>query len=385
MPTLDYKLHTRLDDAVRDFVVSSIQRSYATNRIEIAGDRLTVGFDENVSPTAFSGLVKRLLYISRSINKDLLYENSVDHPYGEDPIVHLLESRDVIKVADGLYLYQGEFWRVFQALHDYVKRLAREYEAVEQEYPVLWPIDLFRKINYFAEFPQQAILSTSVKGSFEDKESFAQRYATGEDYESVAVTEHMADCRHGLQPAVCDLCYYTLSNETDYQNTIYTTYNKVFRNEYSTTDSLDRLLAFSVRDIMFVGDRDFVLDVRQRLIEDLIEFLRILDLNCRIETASDPFFTNDSAMKAVFQNTARLKYELLARLNHSGVYIAVGSINLHLDFFGRAFNIRLPDGTFAHSGCIGIGFERLAYALYCQYGPDLGGWPTELRKALGLA
>ena len=133
-----------------------------------------------------------------------------------------------------------------------------------------------------------------------------------------------------------------------------------------------------------MGDEAFVLDVRQRLIEDLSAFLEKLNLNCRIETANDPFFSNDAAMKNVFQNASRLKYELLARLNHSGEYLAVGSINLHLDFFGNAFDIRLPDGGHVYSGCIGIGFERLAYALYCQFGHEVDRWPNELRELLGL-
>ena len=228
------------------------------------------------------------------------------------------------------------------------------------------------------------ILATTVKDTFEDRGRFAHRYSQDQDYDAVRVQDGLADCQYGLQPAVCDVCYYTLSHATDHGNTVYTTYNKVFRNEVSPTGSLDRLTAFSVRDIMFVGDRDFVLTMRQRLIEDLSEFLRVLDLDCRIETANDPFFMNESAMKSVFQNASRLKHELLVRLNYSGEHLAVGSINLHLDFFGKAFDIRLPDGTWAHSGCIGIGFERLTYGLYCQYGPDIETWPTALRQTLGL-
>lgn len=384
MSALDYKLNVDLDDKARSFVMSSIERSYHTSSVEISGDTLTATFEEEVSPEGFGELMTRLLYISRSINADVLYENEVQHAYGENPMPHLLAGGDVIKIGTGLFLFQGVFWKVFQGLHEYVKDLARKYDAVEQEYPALWPVDLFKKIDYFKEFPQQAILATTVQNSFEARAQFAERYAKDQDYQTVATDELLADCTYGLQPAVCDVCYYALRHARDHQNRVYTTYNKVFRNEVSKTDSLDRLPAFSVRDIMFVGDEAFVLEVRERLIEDLSEFLAKLNLNSRIETANDPFFTNDSAMKNVFQNASRSKYELLARLNHSGEYIAVGSINLHLDFFGKAFDIGLPDGGPVHSGCIGIGFERLAYALYCQYGHQVESWPTELKELLGL-
>lgn len=384
MTVLDYKLSAELDEKAKSFLVSSIERSYDTLDVAISDGTLTATFEEEVSQERFSELMTRLLYISRSINQDVLYENKVEHPYSENPMPHLLESGGVTKIADGLFLFQGMFWKVFQGLHEYVKDLAKKYEAVEQEYPALWPVDLFKKINYFKEFPQQVILAATVKNSYEARKKFAERYASDQDYETVSSAEHLADCVYGLQPAVCDVCYYALSQARDYENRIYTTYNKVFRNECSKTDSLDRLLAFSVRDIMFVGDEAFVLDVRQRLIEDLSAFLKLLGLNCRIETANDPFFSNDTAMKSVFQNAANLKYELLARLNYSGEYIAVGSINLHLDFFGKAFDVCLPDGSSVHSGCIGIGFERLAYALYCQFGHDVERWPGDLRARLRL-
>jgi len=196
---------------------------------------------------------------------------------------------------------------------------------------------------------------------------------------------HLEPCRMGLQPSVCDLCYYALRNVTDHQNTVYTTYGKVYRNEVSADNSLDRLLAFSVRDIMFVGDEQFVLDMRQRMIEEMIELLRFFNLQSRIETANDPFFTNDSTIKNVFQYASRLKYELLARLPYKDADLAVGSINHHLNFFGKAFDIRTSNGEQAYSGCLGIGFERLAFALYCQYGVDVQNWPTEIRRELGLS
>ena len=90
-------------------------------------------------------------------------------------------------------------------------------------------------------------------------------------------------------------------------------------------------------------------------------------------------------MKSVFQNAHRLKYELLATIPHLGREIAVGSVNLHTDFFGRAFDIRLPDGKPASSGCIGVGMERMTYALFCQHGPTLATWPDEVLHYLGVA
>jgi seryl-tRNA synthetase len=190
----------------------------------------------------------------------------------------------------------------------------------------------------------------------------------------------MAPSDFGLQSAVCDTCYYVLKGKRGFGNTLFTTYNKVFRNECSETNSLDRLTSFSVRDIMFVGDQKFVMQQQQKMIELAIEFLAWLDLDSSIAAANDPFFTDESMVKAVYQNASELKYELLVKLPFSGKDLAVGSINLHQDFFGQAFDIKLSEGGFVWSGCLGIGFERIVYALYSQYGTASGSWPAHLRR-----
>jgi hypothetical protein len=63
--------------------------------------------------------------------------------------------------------------------------------------------------------------------------------------------------------------------------------------------------------------------------------------------------------------------------------IAVGSINNHLDTFGKSLSIKNKKG-FVHSGCMGIGFERLVFALYCQLGTDLKKWPKSLKNLLNI-
>lgn len=372
-----------LDDKVKGFITSSIETSFNVKKIDITSDKISVEFEEDVSEEKFIKIIKNLLYISKSINRDVLFENKPCHEYNENPMSHLEACKDVIRIADGMFLFQGIFWKIFKSLHEYVKNLAKKYNAIEQEYPTIWPIDLFRKIDYFKEFPQLVFLTTNVKDGFDERNNFSKLYNKDNIYNSIKIDKNIDNSRYGLAPAVCDPCYYALENTNDIQNNIYTSYNKVFRHEFSKTNSLDRLQIFSMREIIFVGDKNFVLMTRQRLIDDLIELLKYLNLDSKIETANDPFFS-ETAMKSMFQYVSRLKYELLAKLNYSDSYLAVGSINFHLDFFGRAFNIKLPDRSYMYSGCIGIGFERLVYALYCQYGHKIEEWPKDIRNKLNL-
>ena len=384
MRVLKYELTESLSDSAREYIDETLRRSFATEQVEITESSIEVHANGDSSQERFADVVGNLIYVSRSLNRKVLYESNERHRYSDNPMEPLLESRDVIRTADGMFSFQGEFWRVLKSLKRHVFEISEKHAAVEQEYPVLWPVDLYKKINYFREFPQQIIMASPLEGDFGTRDGFAVKYSKDEDYEAVSMQDGFAPSTYGLQCAVCDTCYYNLRGTSQHPNSIYTTYNKVFRNETSSTQSLDRLLTFSVRDIMFVGEQDFVLLMRQKMLDESAELLAGLGLESRIETANDPFFSNDSVVKNLFQNSSSLKYELVARVNYQDRFIAVGSVNLHLDFFGQAFDITGQDSQPVYSGCLGIGFERLAFVLYSQYGSHIAEWPQNVRALLRL-
>ena len=368
-----------LTPGVINFITDSIRRSYDVLDLRIEDNTLEVSFREEVSGDDFVGLVQRLAFVCRSMDCKVLFENhpKLDCASKDDPLGALIRREDVQKIDVGTFLFAGDFLKLRRHFDEEWRQRALQIGAHEQEYPVLWPTRLYRKINYLAEFPHQVILASPVRSNHDDLTAISKKYTNQIEYEAIEMDTHMDVSRYGLQCAVCDICYYALEGARDYADTLYTTCNKVFRNESSATGSLDRLTNFTVRDIMFVGSRDFVLEWRQRMLDMACEFLQEVGLDARIATANDPFFTNDALVKSVFQNASELKHEMLARLPFSGQDLAIGSINLH-----QAFDIRLPGGEEAWSGCLGIGFERLVYAIYCQYGTEPRAWPAGLRALL---
>jgi seryl-tRNA synthetase len=384
MRELNYTLEVAATAEQVAYVEQALRTSFNLGAVRRDGCGLVIEHAESEAPEAIRAMTKRFFFISKNINKDLAFDTGLVPRYTTDPQPELERRREVMPIEPGFFSLQGDFLRVFQALNAKVLGFAKDIGAVEQEHPVVWPMRLFKMIDYFHEFPQQMILCAPVKDDFASRSAFSKRYGKSEGFDAVEMDGLIADGRYGLQPAVCDCCYYVLEGATAHKDTHYTTYNKVFRNERSSTNRLDRLTNFSVRDIMFVGREAFVLEARARLIEVLSGFLVGLQLQAKIETANDPFFANDAAMKTVFQNAHKLKYELLARIPHLDRDIAVGSINLHTDFFGKAFNIGLAGGGLASSGCIGVGMERMAYALHCQHGPALADWPLAVRDYLNL-
>jgi hypothetical protein len=373
-----------LSEKQMEFLEDSISECFPTCSLKQTPHHLAFSIDDSESAQNLASNLKKLLFISRGLDqKESIFSQINDYDFSKDPMDLLVANEQVVPFGEGLFVFQGEFLRVFKSLNSHFLNLAiTEFDAIEQENPSVWPIDLFNKVNYFKEFPQHASLIAGIRKDHKELSSFSSLSEEYKKQNFVKLNDSFDNCKYGLQPAVCDTCYYILKNKQDVQNSIYTTYNKVFRNEFSQNNSLDRLPVFSVRDIMFVGDKQFVLHQRQLLIEKLTQFLKKTGLNCSIEAADDPFFST-SLEKKLFQFQFESKYEILASIPYLNKRIAIGSINLHLDSFSSAFNFT-REGSEIYSGCIGIGFERLLLAFYSQFGNEVSKWPPSLKNLLDL-
>ena len=380
--------HFKINDDQKNFIHDTILTSFPQIKLIIEKDCIKITNFKKNEILHIKKSVKSALFVSRGIQKrKIIFKQNNSIRFDKDPLNILRKKKEVVNISSNLYQFQGQFLKIFRGCNKYFFDLAiKKYKAIDQENPLLWPIDLYKKINYLSEFPQQSLFMVGIKKNFRNYNDFSKKYSKNKKYKTVKIEKKFfKESEYGLQPAVCDNCYYALSNTTDLKDTVYTTYNKVFRDEKSKKNTLDRLMSFSVRDIMFVGTKDFVLKIRQKLIEDIIKFLKITNLNCSIEVADDPFFTG-KANKKLFQHLFELKYEILAYIPFLKKKIAIGSINYHLDTFGDAFNIKShkKKKEKMYSGCIGIGFERLILALYSQHGTDIRHWPNKFKKKLKL-
>ena len=86
-------------------------------------------------------------------------------------------------------------------------------------------------------------------------------------------------------------CYPTLEGKKiEAEGAAFSWKGRVFRYESRNLVGLDRLWEFNVRELVFVGGEAHVADCRARVLPVIGELAQIFDLECRIETASDPFF-----------------------------------------------------------------------------------------------
>lgn len=270
-------------------------------------------------------------------------------------------------------------------LDDWLREIIRtRLGGVEYRYPTVIPTSTLQRCGYFESFPQFLMFVTRLHGDVDTYHRFLQTYGESGRALDAAVLADCDDVDLCLPPT---MCFHTFSQFTGAQlggeeNRVVTARGKSFRFESRYAATMERLWDFTIREIVFLGSREFVLQSRQAVIDALHELVTALALTATCEVANDPFFTEDTAGKIVSQRLLELKYELRLALP-DGRSLAAGSFNFHDDFFSSRFEIGRGEDQLALSGCVGIGLERFAYAFVCQHGLDPSTWPPAVRDALG--
>jgi len=361
-----------------------LKRSFDVVSISHDAASVIVSVNDDISSENLNLVLRRLLQVRRYASEDCIFSRRVEGLNG-DPQPALECKGEVVSIGQGLFAFRGDFLRVRTMLDRRIQSTAGRHGAAELAYPALWPVQMLQSIDYFHDFPQLVMLAAGVGPGYDARTVFAERFRKDSVTKAIACTAEngLAPASNALAPTVCDCCYWLLRGQRDVTNQTWTIHGQVFRNEASLDRRLDRLTAYTMREIVMVGTAAFVMERRETFIDEIIKLITALDLACDIVAADDPFFCNDALKKNAFQNIARLKYEVRVPL-FGEASTAVASINLHNDFFSRNYDFEAADGSHPISACIGFGYERLAYVLFCRHGADLARWPRQVTDFLGL-
>jgi seryl-tRNA synthetase len=257
------------------------------------------------------------------------------------------------------------------------------FGASEFRYPTVIPTTTMDRCGYFRSFPQLMMFVSRLHGDVDTYRGFLDAMA-GDADPARTLPEYCGDFDHCLPPTMCFHTYHQLRDRPlPSPSMVVTARGKSFRFESRYRRSLERLWDFTIREIVFLGSHDFVLDCRRRLMEETFAMAESLGLGGRCEVANDPFFIQAGTAARVWsQQFLELKYELRLPIE-AGRDVAVCSFNFHERFFGDSFGIRSADSAEnVHTACAGFGLERLAYAFLCRHGLDPAGWPDGVRAAV---
>lgn len=304
-----------------------------------------------------------------------------ESPYQLDPMAELVSSGELRQEQSGVYAFGPLLAGLIDFFESQFIELADHFQARPYRFPTLIPAQDLERVNYFRAFPHSLSFATHLRSNLDVIDDFSQHACTDEHGLNVSM-DSFAQINTLLSPAVCYHLYFMLADQPLPDGALCATaVSNCFRYESSNLQSLERLWNFTMREVIFVGSKDYVLDNREEGRKFMEEKFSQIGLAYKVETANDPFFIGEFK-QAIFQSAFQLKYEIRARLPFKNSTLAVGSYNYHQDFFGRHLNISLPDGSPAQTGCVAFGLERIAYAFLSQYGLARDNWPPFVRSAV---
>lgn len=138
-----------------------------------------------------------------------------------------------------------------------------------------------------------------------------------------------------------------------------------------------RLSSFHMLEFVHVGSCAAIVSRRDDMLERVQSLMRGAGLAGEFRVSTDAFFLGESAGAGVMQKLKGLKREYEVSVDGKGV--ALASVNLHEDYFGKRFDIRDRAGDTAWSFCAAFGIERLTAAGLMLWGGSPESWPEVLR------
>ena len=326
-------------------------------------------------------LTKRVQASLRRLERKVVFSNLSRTPIATEtsgtlPGVHFLGMGQA--ALDGIAL---SLFRYFDRTFE---EFGQKWNVQPLLTPTLIPARVLAKCDYFRSFPQNVTFASHLDPNMQTIDSFRVRHAERESLDGTANSD-METPDTCLSPATCYHVYHLHAGKTlPLSGTVHGVCGKCFRFESTNTSDLRRLWDFTMREVVFMGTRDQVMKERERGLELMAELLDTHRFASEIRTASDPFFIAPDAMaKTHFQLSSETKYQMSALLPN-GERLAVGSLNYHTDFFGRAFDVQLEGGGPMHSVCIAFGLERWVHAFLQQHGSDPKGWPDAVRQTISI-
>ncbi len=343
-------------------------------RFNFDNSTLTVEIKDCADIDKLTADVKHLLlkYVStEQIEKELFsHIKEISLFYNNFSQIHNFEPGMIGLSKKALFLYKYFDQRFTQ----FALQIKDNY-CYEKQYPVLLPLGSYKKTGYLNNSPQYSIFCCCAHENISELEKVSDSVEKG------GIKSLLHSPQYALSPSACFHTYIEYENQLLPHMSTITFAQSVFRNEGRFNfNEFGRLRDYHVREIVFIGDEDYVANRRKIIMEYAIEFVRQLDLAGNLVSASDPFIMPKIQKYKKMQIMESSKYELRLQCERDK-YISVASFNLHGTAFTYPFNIKVENCDETVTGCIGFGLERWILAFLSQYGEIIENWPEMVRSA----
>ncbi len=248
-------------------------------------------------------------------------------------------------------VFSGDDARMLKILEDMIAEYCIKVNAEEVYIPALISKKILNDFGYFKRIPDH-ITGISV-------------------YENNKYNSHSS---YYLTPAAC-LHIYPIFRNQNIRNKIVTTKARVYRYEHKGFEEKTRYWDFTVREIVYIGDNNFLKKSVNNFQKYMSNILYELEIDHEWKNAFDYFIdTRENNKIQQIQMSNSLKQELIVNIDGD---IAVGSANFHLCHFSFPMNFHQQGEI--ETACIGIGLERMIEVLN-KYGITVNKMNNTLEK-----
>ncbi|KYD04431.1 hypothetical protein B4102_3277 [Heyndrickxia sporothermodurans] len=248
-------------------------------------------------------------------------------------------------------------------------KIAKKYGAELREYPTILSQNNMNRNQYHINFPQNIYGVTSVPHNLNVIQEFRQNSLTNNFSNSFNFQGEF------LQPCICYHCYEENQGQLLTSNKVLTGKGKCFRNEIHWKKDQFRQNEFLMREIVFMGNEQWVIQIRDLIMEDVWKSFESIGFIGKIATATDPFFfSQDMSAKGTFQMMSNAKYELIVTTKN-GKESSIASFNYCQDMLCNKYDIKDDDENSLYSGCVAFGIDRWKEAFIDLYSYDTANWP----------
>ena len=265
----------------------------------------------------------------------------------------------------GYAALSGPLYELAGSLQARFDELAATWAAAPMAFPPFLAVTELQRIDYFGSFPHLASFAVHLDGDEDEMARFAAAPLAADG--SAALTS-LAPAHEVLTPAACYHLYVHFQGSALAEARYLTTTATCYRRE-AYYRPLERQWAFTMREVVAMGTGEEVRLFLARAREEVDGLAAAAGLPVRWVRATDPFFRPSTNPQYLMQRIDPTKHELAY-----GDGLAIGSINLHHDHFGRAFSIE-REGIPATTGCVAFGVERWLAAIVREHGPEAENWP----------
>ena len=277
----------------------------------------------------------------------------------------------------GLYGRSGVFENVVDRVNALVTSIGNPDNPDVWRFPPVITRKNYEKSEHFNSFPDLAGVVHSFRGNDADHAALLAKLHGGQDWS--------ADLPHTdvvLTPAACYPVYPSLTGTLPADGKVVDVLSYCFRHEPSGDPA--RMQMFRQREHIRIGSPDAVRAWRDVWFERAKEIVGALGIAAVPAVANDPFFGRGGKMLKMNQRDQELKFEFVVPVCSVENPTAIISLNMHLEHFGHIFEIKTPNGEWAHTSCIGFGMERITLAMLKTHGLVVAEWPKAVREKLGL-